>query len=134
MHKTAGATGNLRFPWRLLCHKGLSVFCHISLRFFFLLLSVISLVLPDLPCAAKDSGLPELRFDELYTGGPLGLSFTAKVKELAGKRVRFDARTRIPVPLLLVRRGLAGQYYRRVSEGKAALCAAQYRDHGHGRS
>ena len=90
MHKTAGATGNLRFPWRLLCHKGLSVFCHISLRFFFLLLSVISLVLPDLPCAAKDSGLPELRFDELYTGGPLGLSFTAKVKELAGKRVRFD--------------------------------------------
>ena len=99
MHKTAGATGNLRFPWRLLCHKGLSVFCHISLRFFFLLLSVISLVLPDLPCAAKDSGLPELRFDELYTGGPLGLSFTAKVKELAGKRVRFDGFMAPPVSL-----------------------------------
>ena len=79
MHKTAGATGNLRFPWRLLCHKGLSVFCHISLRFFFLLLSVISLVLPDLPCAAKDSGLPELRFDEVDIRRPL-----------PSKRVRFD--------------------------------------------
>ena len=65
----------------------------ISRSFYPALLSGILflvLALAGMPADAADSDLPELHFDELYTGGPLGLSFTPKVKELAGKRVRFD--------------------------------------------
>lgn len=67
----------------------------------------------------------ELSFDELYSGGGvLGLQFSDKVKNLAGQRItikgfmappaqgrgsllRAHTRTRGPVPVLPIRRGLA---------------------------
>lgn len=57
----------------------------LSAGIFFLFLAFAGM-----PADAADSDLPELHFDQLYTGGPLGLSFTPQVKELAGKRVRFN--------------------------------------------